>query len=66
MEKTKKKKANREEIMQKLNTLRKTFKNYNIEGYIVPKNDEFFGEYISDSRDRLNSYLRLLDQLDTP
>ena len=53
MEKTKKKKANREEIMQKLNTLRKTFKHYNIEGYIVPKNDEFFGEYISDSRDRL-------------
>ena len=39
--------------MQKLNTLRKTFKHYNIEGYIVPKNDEFFGEYISDSRDRL-------------
>jgi Creatinase/Prolidase N-terminal domain. len=39
--------------MQKLNTLRKIFKHYNIEGYIVPKNDEFFGEYISDSRDRL-------------
>ncbi len=39
--------------MQKINALRKTFKNYNIEGYIVPKNDEFFGEYISDSKDRL-------------
>ncbi len=53
MEKTKKKKANREKIMQKLNALRKTFKHYNIEGYIVPKNDEFFGEYINNSRDRL-------------
>ena len=39
--------------MKKLNALKKTFKYYNIDGYIVPKNDEFFGEYVNDSDDRL-------------
>jgi Xaa-Pro aminopeptidase len=25
--------------------LRKKFKKYNIDGYVVPKNDDYFGEY---------------------
>ena len=29
----------------KINILRKKFKKYQIDGYIVPKNDEFFTEY---------------------
>ena len=53
MEKTKKNKIDRKKVMKKLNALRKTFKYYNIDGYIVPKNDEFFGEYVNDSNDRL-------------
>ena len=53
MEKTKKNKIDRKKVMKKLNALRKTFKRYNVEGYIVPKNDEFFGEYVNDSNDRL-------------
>ena len=39
--------------MEKINKLKKKFKNEKIDGYIVPKNDEFFGEYIPDSKDRL-------------
>ena len=30
---------------KKIKTLRKKFKNYNIDGYIVPKNDDYFTEY---------------------
>ena len=37
-----------------LKKLRKLFKIYKIDGYIVPKNDEFFGEYINNRDDRLN------------
>ena len=32
--------------MNKLKKLKKLFKLYKIDGYLVPKNDEFFGEYI--------------------
>ena len=39
--------------MEKINKLRKIFKREKIDGYIVPKNDEFFGEYIPDHKDRL-------------
>ena len=34
-------------------TLRKEFRIYNIDGYIIPKNDEFFGEYVDPSNERL-------------
>ena len=40
--------------MNKIKKLRKLFKIYNIDGYIVTKNDEFFGEYINKREDRLN------------
>ena len=39
--------------MIKLNKLKRLFKDYKIDGYIIPKNDEFFGEYISESKDSL-------------
>jgi Xaa-Pro aminopeptidase len=39
--------------MEKIDKLKKNFKENNIEGYIVPKNDEFFGEYIAENKDRL-------------
>ena len=39
--------------MIKLNKLKGLFKKYKIDGYIVPKNDEFFGEYIPESKDNL-------------
>ena len=39
--------------MEKINKLKKIFKKEKIDGYIVPKNDEFFGEYIPDYEDRL-------------
>ena len=32
---------------------KKLFKRYKIDGYIVPKNDEYFNEYIHSSKDRL-------------
>ncbi len=40
-------------IKKKINLFRKKFKINKIDGYIVPKNDEFFGEY--SSHDRLKS-----------
>ena len=30
---------------KELNLLKKKFKKYHIDGYVIPKNDEFFGEY---------------------
>ena len=30
---------------KKINELRKKFIKYNIDGYVVPKNDDYFGEY---------------------
>ena len=40
--------------MEKVNKLKKIFKKEKIDGYIIPKNDEFFNEYIPDHNDRLN------------
>ena len=40
--------------MEKIDKLKKIFKREKIDGYIIPKNDEFFGEYIPDHNDRLN------------
>ena len=39
--------------MNKLKKLRKIFKIYKLDGYLVPKNDEFFGEYVDEGHDRL-------------
>ena len=39
--------------MNKLKKLRKIFKIFKLDGYIVPKNDEFFGEYVDKGQDRL-------------
>ena len=40
-------------IKKKINLFRKKFKINKIDGYIVPKNDEFFGEYIPPNKDKL-------------
>ena len=37
-------------IRDKINILRKKFKNLKIDGYIVPKNDEYFSEYAENDR----------------
>ncbi len=39
--------------MEKIKRLKKIIKSEKIDGYIIPKNDEFFGEYISKYNDRL-------------
>ena len=39
--------------MEKVNKLKKIFKNEKIDGYYIPKNDEFFGEYTPNHNDRL-------------
>ena len=38
-------------IKKRINKLKEQFKNYNIDGYVIPKNDEFFSEY--SNKDRL-------------
>ena len=40
--------------MEKINKLKKIFEKNKIDGYLIPKNDEFFGEYVHDCNDRLN------------
>ena len=40
--------------MNVLKKLRDLFEVYKLDGYIVPKNDEFFGEYVNKKNDRLN------------
>ena len=40
-------------IFKKLTLLRKQLVNHNLDGYIVPKNDEFFGEYVKEGNNRL-------------
>ena len=39
--------------MNKIKKLKKIFETYKLDGYIVPKNDEFFGEYIPNYKDNL-------------
>ena len=39
--------------MEKIKKLKQIFKKKQIDGYLIPKNDEFFSEYISDHNDRL-------------
>ena len=39
--------------MSKLIKLKEYLKIYKLDGYLVPKNDEFFNEYVSESSDRL-------------
>ena len=39
--------------MEKIIKLRKLFKKFNLDGYIVPKNNNFFGEYVSTFEDNL-------------
>ena len=40
--------------MEKIKKLRKLFNIEKIDGYIIPKNDEFFCEYVPGHSDRLN------------
>ena len=37
-------------IIEKINNLRNKFKKYKIDGYIVPKNDDYFSEYAKNDR----------------
>ena len=39
--------------MEKIDKLKKFFTSERIDGYIIPKNDEFFSEYIPAYNDRL-------------
>jgi len=39
--------------MNNIKKLRKFFRSFMIDGYLVPKNDEYFNEYVSQSTDRL-------------
>ena len=40
--------------MEKIKKLKRLIKEFNLDGYLIPKNDEFFGEYIPENKDRLN------------
>ena len=40
--------------MEKIKELKKILIREKIDGYLIPKNDEFFGEYVPYDKDRLN------------
>ena len=42
-------------INKRINLLRKKFKSLDIDGYIIPKNDDFFSEY--SKKDRLKLFI---------
>ena len=42
--------------MEKINKLKSLFKGNNINGYLITKNDEFFGEYVPDNKDKLKYF----------
>ena len=37
-------------IVNRVKILKKKFKDFKIDGYIIPKNDEFFSEYAENDR----------------
>ena len=37
-------------ILKKIKILREKFEQYDIDGYIIPKNDEYFSEYAKNDR----------------
>ena len=39
--------------MEKIIKIRKLMRQFKLDGYLVPKNDEFFGEYVPDNKDNL-------------
>ena len=39
--------------MNSITKIRKLFNSFKIDGYLIPKNDEFFNEYVKKSKDRL-------------
>jgi len=39
--------------MEKIVKLKKLFKTFNLDGYIIPKNNKFFGEYVAAFEDNL-------------
>ena len=43
--------------MNKLKKLKSFIKSYKLDGYIVPKNDEFFSEYIPNNKDSLKLFI---------
>ena len=47
--------------MEKIKKLRNIFEKFKIDGYLIPKNDEYFCEYVSDFNliEVFNSYCAL-------
>ena len=41
--------------MEKINNLKIKLNNYNLDGYLIPKNDEFFSEYVPENKDNPES-----------
>ena len=39
--------------MKKIKKLKELFDIYKLDGYLIPKNDEYFNEYVIPSKDRL-------------
>ena len=39
--------------MEKIENLKRILSKSELDGYLIPKNDEFFNEYVSDDKDRL-------------
>ena len=39
--------------MEKINKIKKKINSLKLDGYIIPKNDEFFGEYVPEYKDNL-------------
>ena len=53
-------------IKERIRELKNSFKKFNIDGYVVPKNDEFFSEFSKVDRLKKIIYLSTVDILFRP
>ena len=44
--------------MEKIKRLRNKLKLYQLDGYIIPKNDEYFSEYVPHHKDNLKIHIK--------
>ena len=49
--------------MEKIKKIRKLIDQFNLNGYLIPKNDEFFSEYTAEYNDNLKHISNILSSV---
>ncbi len=43
--------------MEKIKEFKRLINDLSLDGYLIPKNDEFFSEYISENKDKFSKWI---------